>query len=291
MAPGEAEATLSVQDLNKLPSYKDFYKKFNEGCSGCVRGSMGTIEGTLEQCHNIGELKDKIINACCCMYQIEDSGSTQYMKKCNFLYYWITDILIKEVDSSSFTSTLRTVIGALEKFLSEHECQILNPKNINKKSIKEEKIVYDFWHNRNPIQTLIKGSGSDCDKKYGNYLKEIESAYSEIYKICEKDTSGPYCIEFNSKCKQYGPTGQLDLKCPSAQQEGNLAHQGGLGSHSGKVPPEQDTITAEHSQSTDDTAPPEGSAVPTAAVSGGALVAIGLATMAFLLYKVYNYHL
>ncbi|ANQ05898.1 KIR protein [Plasmodium coatneyi] len=221
--PEKAQATLT-EDLEKLTSYKDFYDKFKKGCSdynSCDRSSTKDLEDKLQKCPKSEKYKEKIIKACCCMSTMDEERGVEYKKKCNFLYYWTVDILMKEIGISSLSAAAQDVTGALESFLQKHGCKILDPDSIDKDTIEARKKIFDYNYDYGELQQLLKSSGSECNQNYLNYLKGIFLTYDTVKTECKRPNTetNEYCTKLKEMFDDDKKSPQqLTLKCGSIQE-------------------------------------------------------------------------
>ncbi|ANQ06106.1 KIR protein [Plasmodium coatneyi] len=202
----------------KLPSYRDYYKKFNGGCNECDECDSTfkqKLQSALQKCPHIDSSTNMILKACCCISQDGNKEGPEYKKKCNFFYYWALDKLIKEDKSCSFSQIVEGVISALENFLQTDTCEILDSENIGEDIIKDRKTIFEYWHNYNDIQLLLRGSGSGCAQKYINYIRALDTVYKRVQGECKSQHDNPYCEEFQKKQDEYDPDKLLNTTCPT----------------------------------------------------------------------------
>ncbi|ANQ06121.1 Variable surface protein Vir7-like protein [Plasmodium coatneyi] len=255
------------EDLNKLPSYNHFYKKFNDGCGKCDGyPGLEDLKNNLSGHTTIAEHTVEAVSAYCCISSMTEQDNL-YEERWNFFYYWIGDLLFKNPENVDMVpTTLNLICKYMNINHKEEGCEIICDSTIEKDEINHRKTIFDYWQDYNDLHVLLQDSGSNCDQQYGKYLEKVGSAYRKVYEFCRSRGSDPYCSEFNSKCNQYGTNGQLKLKCAPAQA-------------SDRIEP------AERSQSMDDTASSEGSSSTIPAISG-TLATIGIGTaITALLYK------
>ncbi|ANQ07361.1 KIR-like CYIR protein [Plasmodium coatneyi] len=265
--PGEAESALRPEDMEQLPSYGQFYKKFDTGRTGCeaepwVQGLKDTVDGH----HSTIEVHmDKIVGAWCCMSKMPEGNNLNYNERCNFLYYWIGDFLFGELgdDAEIVMDLLNSICKYIKSTYPKEKDKVIC-ETIDKDKFKRRKLIFDYWHDYTTLKGLISKSGDNCTSKYGIYLGTVEQAYSGIQKFCQSNQTDPYCSEFNKQCNQYCTNGKLNLKCPSAYTEQQ----------------EDTTLKAV-------TSPTANSIGTTAAAIPSALATLALPAAAFFLYK-YN---
>ncbi|ANQ07140.1 Variable surface protein Vir7-like protein [Plasmodium coatneyi] len=219
----ETTGTLTKEDLAKLPSYKEFYSKFNDGCGGCDRESwvQGLKENFDGQHTSISKHTDKIKNTWCCVSKMDKSGQPLYGQRCNFLYYWIGDFLFRNVEDATMVPVTLSLICRNIKttYLSERHGLIC--ETTEKELFNNRKLIFDYWQDYKTIQSLMKSSDSNCNATYGSYLQSIVAAYNSVNANCTDpaNSKGPYCTKFQEMFNGGGIPKPSELICAEEHSE------------------------------------------------------------------------
>ncbi|ANQ05752.1 KIR protein [Plasmodium coatneyi] len=273
--PDPAKTSLKVPKLDKSNSDIFFYSKFNKETDKCdgnstINSIKGKLEMELQSYAGVQDNKEKIIKGVCSASKMEGTSSSPslYSDRCNFLFFWIGELLSKSLDDILFSTIVQLICTELEKWYTTNGCKILCT-SANKDLFLKRKTIFDYYHDNSVILTAILSKDSNCVTKYVPYLEKILPIYNEVKDDCDGNSkTDPYCKEFVTWFKDENDPEQLKTQCDSAQER--------FGPKPG--PRSGPGTTASNVGST---------ALPTAAIVPSALAAVGLPTIVtFLLYKV-----
>ncbi|ANQ05774.1 KIR protein [Plasmodium coatneyi] len=128
-----------------------------------------------------------------------EGNNLNYNARCNFLYYWIGDLLFKNVtDPDIVPNTLNSICKYIKStYLKEKDKVIC--ETIDKNKFNRRKLIFDYWQDYNAIKSLLQSSKSECEPKYRDYLNGIVNAYNTLNTNCTNpaNKNNPYCEEFN----------------------------------------------------------------------------------------------
>ncbi|SCA60100.1 Plasmodium vivax Vir protein, putative [Plasmodium vivax] len=183
--------------LGLLPT-KYNYKKFDEEYGTCegvnfypeVTEELSTFEG-------FPEISTKILKAVCYVYN-KSKRSTIDEDTCNFLYFWLGNILINGLNKKDFFSE---VIISLYWRLNENNKQKvcnLPYARMGESDFKKTKLIFDIFQDYVNYKMDLARYNPPCNEEYNKYLTTYVDNYKQFYKECIKEhKSNVYCQEFN----------------------------------------------------------------------------------------------
>ncbi|ANQ07535.1 KIR protein [Plasmodium coatneyi] len=255
-----------VPELKDAPSKSLFYDNFGKGSDSCHEGYTVNLKNILEMDSGGKVYVGSIKKAECYVSKMQkNSMNTYYKDRCNFLFFWIGELLSANLDDSLLPTIMQLICTELKKWYAKNECKIICT-HAKKDLFLKRKVIFDYKHDCSVIQTAILSKDSTCAATYGPYLDAIIRIYTEVKYDCETASSSandPYCKEF-VKWFEYGNDPEnLKSQCESSQE------------YRGPKPDPEG-----HSQ---------GVPSPTAAVVPAAVSTVfgvlGIPTITFLLYK------
>ncbi|KMZ77195.1 hypothetical protein PVIIG_06345 [Plasmodium vivax India VII] len=237
-------------DSLKLLRTKRNYKKFDEEYGTC-KGVMFYPAAT-EELSDFGGfplISDKILKAVCYVYN-ESKTSNFDDDTCNFLYFWLGNMLFSNLKDTKFVSE---VIIRLYQRLNENPnqsvCDIPHI-SMQEKDFQRIKLIFDYSQDYYNYKLDLASYNPPCNGEYRKYLTTYVDNYKHLYKECiEQNQRHSYCTEF---LKYYDVTKHGDLyswKCnltetlskaqPSEREAENKERQAQLGLSSGRGGVEQ----------------------------------------------------
>ncbi|ANQ05746.1 KIR protein [Plasmodium coatneyi] len=200
--PGEP-GVLGVNKLKELPSYTDFYSKFNDGSTSCENSTtwFKQMKVKLEDDEDTKKYAEQVVKAVCYLYEMKDNPPNSNKEYCNFFYFSVGNMLLKELKGKgkSFNAAMEKIKTAVECSTSDHGCYFTCNNGKHSKFFPQRKLLYEYLKDKNTIQQQIKGGGgtTPCTQKYFTYLEKINAAYMTIY----AQRNGQ---QWNHICKEFG---------------------------------------------------------------------------------------
>ncbi|ANQ09132.1 Variable surface protein Vir7-like protein [Plasmodium coatneyi] len=212
------------EDLFKtLLSKANFYDHFNKEQGHCDSGSDSwpeKIKMALSKYQQVQNEAEKIGKAFCYVSTRENSEPL-YKERCNFLYYWILEILLQKLNNNSSSTAINAIFGFMEELNTEQNNCLTIEDSMDKDTVLPRKTIFDYYHDRTIVQALVTAASSDCEKNYGPYLQGIITAYAAVEKGCTKNKGGygDYCSKFWDQHKDKIKEDLLKLKCGSMNMQ------------------------------------------------------------------------
>ncbi|KNA01553.1 hypothetical protein PVNG_04999 [Plasmodium vivax North Korean] len=189
---------LGNEELNKLPT-KVNYSYFNENKGNC--NNVDFYDSTKNRLRDYEELQDfydKIMNALCYVYN--ESASSSFDKNiCDYLYYWLSDIIVTHLKNKSLYGQVLDILYAVlykDKDINKPICKPIY-YTMNENDIKKFKLIFDYSQDYNTYMTQLTKDNHPCNEKYQKYLQNYVNIYKEMQSKCEgKKNSNKYCEYF-----------------------------------------------------------------------------------------------
>ncbi|CAA9986998.1 KIR protein [Plasmodium knowlesi strain H] len=264
--------------LKNLPSRVHFYSKFNSSTGECAEGYNRNVKEKILHMESGAETyADSIREAECYVSRVgrstASSSHSYYKDRCNFLYFWIGNMLSSKLTNGVlFPTIMQLIYTELDNWYGMHECKILST-NADSNLFQEMKRIFDYYHDYGTIVGITNDGKPHCKTEYEDYVDALRTAYTNVETYCKVDTknaSDDYCKWFQEKFNNTIGTipKPTDLKCkpnPNANQAGSsgpgaVSEHGDSGGGSGGV----------------------------GGMVGGTLATVGLPTIGFFLYKYTN---
>ncbi|KNA01533.1 hypothetical protein PVNG_05554 [Plasmodium vivax North Korean] len=140
---------------------------------------------------------DKILRALCYVYKNRLSGVLQ-SEICNFLYYWLGNILIdKMTHKTVFFDVIIKLFNTLKNNISEKLCNLPHPyMYVN--NFEKIKLFFDYSEDYNTYKHQLTGKNNSCNENYKTYLDKYVNSYKEVKVECaENKNPNSYCNEFH----------------------------------------------------------------------------------------------
>ncbi|ANQ10721.1 KIR-like protein [Plasmodium coatneyi] len=218
------------EKLERLPSYNDYYKKFNEKKGNCDGNkSWTTVKGELDDYRGIQNYAERIVKALCYVLKME-AGHNLYQERWNFFYYWLGDIFSKNLrEASGFESDMDKIYEDLKPMITDTpECKNLYP-NIDRDKFSKMKTIFDYSYDYNTIEKDLQNVESNCNgDQWSTYRQKVTDACEKLHQYCAITDSknGPYCDDFKDKYKVYCEAAKLPkLQCELKSVQERMEHQ------------------------------------------------------------------
>ncbi|SBS91869.1 PIR Superfamily Protein [Plasmodium ovale curtisi] len=225
----------SFEDLQLLPS-KKFYNKLDtlENIYCFVHSekerTIKDIKSKLNVYEHIVNYSDKIVNVLCKTSTL-DAENSECNEHCNYLFYWIGDILFdKLIDVNLFSAITNELHTLMNSVSPKHKCNCkFSFIGFNKENFNEIKEAYFYYKNHNYINSILQHYNGRCVDDYNNYLHESYNKYHKVYEACKNLNSEIYCNQLKGKDSIYSGEKLPALTCgrvekPSEHQA--LSNQG-----------------------------------------------------------------
>ncbi|ANQ09072.1 KIR protein [Plasmodium coatneyi] len=205
--------------LDDLPSGK-VYKELRENADSNSCRCTGAIRSELQHFTSMDKYKDRFVRACCYALTMGNTEELSYKKHCGFLYYWIGDIIRKElteIEHFTFYNAITLVHGALRKLNFKDACTYVYP-TISKDIFSNMRIIYDYSQDYKDIETYIERSVNTCLRTYKKYVEGAAGACTAMNGACAaRNTLGKeYCTLFQQVCRNNNNSGSGKIPTPSA---------------------------------------------------------------------------
>ncbi|SCA83727.1 VIR protein [Plasmodium vivax] len=210
---------LGNKELNKLPT-KINYSNYENGLDDCNRvSSYDSTKERLIKHDGLLNVSDKIMKALCYVYN-KSSNSSLDKNICDFLYYWLSDKLLKHLTSSS---SYNTVIGFLYAFLHNagvnNVCKVLH-WSMHEHSFDDIKRMFDYSKDYNTYMTQLTHDNIPCNKNYKNYFQAYVDSYKKLKSECEGiKKSYTYCNDFKTYFSNMDPNLLSTRTCKLVETE------------------------------------------------------------------------
>ncbi|SBT59122.1 PIR Superfamily Protein [Plasmodium ovale wallikeri] len=184
---------LEKKDLELLLSTK-YFKELDTFPDVCYE-DIAELKKQLGQCIESDVVTNKIVNALCDT-SFKDKENENCIERCEYLFFWIGDILFdKFKDAQLFPKITSVIYALLNKFGNRHKCTCTDKfsyANINIDNFKEMKLAYSYYKDYEHFRIWIPFYKHSCDKYYNKHVQDAFNAYNKTYDTCHKSYEG-YC--------------------------------------------------------------------------------------------------
>ncbi|KMZ96401.1 hypothetical protein PVNG_05863 [Plasmodium vivax North Korean] len=137
---------------------------------------------------------------------------------CNFLYYWLASILLKNLKLGDFYSEI--IINLFANLKNDRDgkiCAIPPFTTFNINDFNKVKLIFDFSEDYNTYKTHFSQHNLSCNKDYKDYLDKYIISYNDIRSECTTERKNySYCeafrYYFNNKNDDLLSTWKCNLK-------------------------------------------------------------------------------
>ncbi|CAA9990237.1 KIR protein [Plasmodium knowlesi strain H] len=279
--------TLEDEHLNVVKARLKLYEEFDTGSDDCGNGSiLQTIKDTISKHTDVDHGAEAVVGSWCSAYNKRTEWDTLPNDEyCHFLYYSIGHTLLeKNKHIRDVVDIMKELFPHLKGWKSITGCgnfdTSLDETEFNRRKgifekFQQLKIMKEQLRKSKGVPSLSSSAlqGAKCTKSYDDHLKDVITFLKNEHTKCTTgdERTQPYCKNFLQMCPQCNPSQLSILTCevdPKTQTSTNDQSQN----------QQQGTYTG-----TDNTSTNIAAGVP------GALGAIGLPAIGFLLYKVITY--
>ncbi|CAI7717564.1 PIR protein [Plasmodium vivax] len=195
---------LGDKPLRFLPT-KFFYDQLDNGRNSCQSDTFYNLaKAELDKTDGLQDVSDKILKALCYVY--EKSLINNFESDiCNFLYYWLGDILL---DKMSNKVVFLDVIRDLFNILKNRKGKICTAPiyHINVENFKNIKFFFDYSEDYNTYIEHFNTHNPPCNEKYQKYLQTYVETYNTFQSKCQNEPrSYAYCDVFNEYFNKKDP--------------------------------------------------------------------------------------
>ncbi|KMZ86075.1 hypothetical protein PVBG_05474 [Plasmodium vivax Brazil I] len=182
----------------------DIYYRNKKGNCDRVQFYNNT-EFRLRDYKDLHDFSDKIMKALCYVYN--ESASSSFDKNiCDYLYYWLSDIIVTHLKNKSlYIQILAMLYDVLYNNKGERICNKIDYK-INENGIKKFKLIFDYSQDYNTYMTQLTQDNHKCTENYKDYLQKYVDSYNELKSECGRyDNSYNYCGNFKTYISNKDP--------------------------------------------------------------------------------------
>ncbi|ANQ07062.1 Uncharacterized protein PCOAH_00013060 [Plasmodium coatneyi] len=221
---------------------------------------------------------EKVLGGWCKAHQKKgsDLSNSDY---CYYLYFWLWDLLYKELkDMRKVSTVMNEIYTKLAPWGKGKSCSTIY-KITKSFPFDRMKSIYDYHQDKETIKGKLSSEGNKCSKALSKYLKKALSAYTKIKTKCEvpgkNGKKSDYCTDFSRKYEQYLTELSTLANCtiPAVQQQ--------------EQEEQQQQQQEEQQAQIQFLGPASGGSVLPAVSAAGGLAVIGVPFVSFFLYK-YN---
>ncbi|GAW84628.1 variable surface protein [Plasmodium gonderi] len=222
------KSLIEDENLKKLPS-KVKYAIFNNASDNY---SSCTIEKNViklkETNPGIENVYDKIVKVLCHVYNNDSAGSFD-TADCDYLYFWLCDLLYRNL---TYTNSLYTVMYAINHILQKSNgVSICNFDkyyyyNINKEIFMDFKVLFDYSKDYDKLVQDTTASNGPCSRDYTKLLNQYVIEYNKYKFFCNKEPKHNInCKLFEEFFKNKDPQKLCKLSCNSRNNYYKYAKQ------------------------------------------------------------------
>ncbi|KMZ95111.1 hypothetical protein PVMG_05940 [Plasmodium vivax Mauritania I] len=157
---------------------------------------------------------DKILEALCYVYK-KSSREGFDNNLCNFLYFWLGDILLKKLEKEDF---FQEIILKLFKILTNKNGMVCTAPHsfMYKEDFEYAKLFFDISEDYKIYKSQLYNNVL-CDKNYMTYLDARVKDYKKFHSECEVETYDShekrYCKYFKEYFPKDKPNTLSNMKC------------------------------------------------------------------------------
>ncbi|KMZ88766.1 hypothetical protein PVBG_05858 [Plasmodium vivax Brazil I] len=202
------EDILGDEKLQLLPS-KIYYENLDNGYSVCENSNFYfKAKSVLSDFNGLEKVSEQILKALCYVYT-QNSRGNSVNDICNFLYYWLGSILLKNlVTKVLFTEVILKLFAVLKNDSNDSICKLVYTY-IDEDVFKKIKLIFDYTVDYVNYKINLANPNSLCNEKYNSYLRTYVETYKELYDKCILGhQTDKYCRAFE---KYYNDGKHTDL--------------------------------------------------------------------------------
>ncbi|KNA01626.1 hypothetical protein PVNG_05786 [Plasmodium vivax North Korean] len=251
----------NIDEKLKLLQTKFYYEKLDNGYSGCEYSNYyEAAETELRKNNGLQKVSDKILRALCYVYR-QSWRRDSVNDICNFLYYWLGNILLENLDNNLlFTEVILKLFSTLKNDSNDNICELVYA-DIDEDVFKKIKLIFDYTEDYVKYEMDLVNPNRFCNQQYHSHLTTYVKTYKDLYSKCiVEHHTDKYCQAFkkyydvnkhdhlyNWSCilKEISEAPSMPVKSPVAAHQGQLEGISVGGSQSELSQP---TIKAEEQQ-------------------------------------------
>ncbi|ANQ05987.1 KIR protein [Plasmodium coatneyi] len=245
-------------------------EEYNDREQCRTEGIRTDLDSILTRYGVLGDYGDQIVHGFCYASKAREPPNPSN-DWCSYFYYWLHNSLhtMREPDKN-FETIMKGIYEKLKQLKVDKPCTNFydgGRGHIPWDIFTQMKILFDYQKDKSTITEEPKGEGGLCSAKHETYLRTVKCAYETIQKKCVADGSHEWCTQFKQWFSDYQNQHELKFGC-TLNNKGECAQEGSSS---------DSTFQADSFQSNSET---------TIISSALGTIAVGLPTIAFLLYKV-----
>ncbi|KMZ88673.1 hypothetical protein PVBG_06080 [Plasmodium vivax Brazil I] len=176
---------------------KVYYKSLDIGYGGCEDYDFYTkAQAILSREKDLRDVSNKILKALCYVYK-KSSREHFDTNICNFLYYWLGNVLLSKLKLKDLYSE---IIIKLFLTLKDKNSLVVceNPyPYMDKDDFEKIKLIFDCSEDYKSYEVQHNHPRISCNKDYKEHLDKHISNYNYFYNKCKIENLGePYCTAF-----------------------------------------------------------------------------------------------
>ncbi|KMZ96361.1 hypothetical protein PVNG_06231 [Plasmodium vivax North Korean] len=211
---------LDENKLSVLPT-KKFYDKLDNVKDICHNNTFNISVETILKHYNVHQdVHDKILKGLCYAHgnNFQDESDEDI---CNFLYYWLGDILYDKIIPMIHFDTVISKIFYILKYRNGKNCTAPTYYNIiEKKYFNDIKLLFDYSKDYDTYKEQISSNNMLCNEKYNEYLQKYVKTYKNFQSECQNKPRSPrYCNAFNDYFVKKDPANLSKLTCTLQNKE------------------------------------------------------------------------
>ncbi|KMZ96383.1 hypothetical protein PVNG_06339, partial [Plasmodium vivax North Korean] len=156
--------------LENLPTKYNYYS-LDKGKAICGEYKFyKDAQLKLSSDDGLQKVSEKILKAMCYMYTKKSSNQLD-SEMCKYFYYWLGDVLLKNINNQNFTSAY--LISLYSIINSAGLGKICDPLNyyIDKDIFKNNKLIFDYSEDYENYKLDLNKPNPLCNKSYQEYLQ------------------------------------------------------------------------------------------------------------------------
>ncbi|KMZ83460.1 hypothetical protein PVBG_05577 [Plasmodium vivax Brazil I] len=183
--------------LSLLPTIK-FYNKLDNAENSCQGNKFyNEAEALLKHYSGLQGVTDKILKGLCYAYGDKFQGESD-IDICNFLYYWLGDILYNKLTNIIHFENVITKLFVLLRINNSKNCTAPTYYSVfEKEPFKNIKLLFDYSKDYDIYKKQVSSNDMPCNKSYNVYLQKYVETYNMFKGKCKSErTSSRYCKAF-----------------------------------------------------------------------------------------------
>ncbi|SCA81788.1 VIR protein [Plasmodium vivax] len=186
---------------------KHYYGKLDKGLEVCQYYEFyNKAKTVLEGNNGLQDVSDKILKGLCYVYK-SSLWSTLDSDLCNFLYFWLGNILLEKLNTKILFHEV--ILDLFNTLINKNRkiCEL--PHSLMfKEDFKDFKLIFDCSEDYKSYEVQHIYPRISCNNNYNTHLEKNTEIYNRFYSECKvQSLSKPYCDTF----KKYFPNNESNL--------------------------------------------------------------------------------